>query len=41
MRSPRDRLEIALAHAGARARKARLQATGPRGEALLAAAHPG
>ena len=38
---PRDRLEIALAHAGARARKARLQATGPRGETLLAAAHPG
>ena len=37
---PGDRLEIALAHAGAQARKARLQATGPRGAALLAAALP-
>lgn len=35
---PSDRLEIALAHAGARARTARLRATGPRGAALLAVA---
>jgi tRNA threonylcarbamoyladenosine biosynthesis protein TsaE len=34
---PADRLEIALEHAGPRARKARLQATGPGGERLLAA----
>jgi tRNA threonylcarbamoyladenosine biosynthesis protein TsaE len=38
---PADRLEIALAHAGARARQARLRATGPRGAALLAAALSG
>jgi len=37
---PADRLEIALAHAGAQARTARLRATGPRGEALLAATFP-
>ena len=35
---PRDRLVIELAHAGARSRKARLHATGPRGLQLLAAA---
>ena len=34
---PADRLEIALEHAGARARKVRLHATGPGGERLLAA----
>ena len=33
---PEDRLEIALAHAGENARRARLSATGPRGAALLA-----
>ncbi|HTO98169.1 MAG TPA: tRNA (adenosine(37)-N6)-threonylcarbamoyltransferase complex ATPase subunit type 1 TsaE [Myxococcales bacterium] len=37
---PADRLEIALAWAGPRARQARLRATGPRGAALLAAAIP-
>ena len=35
---PSDRLEIALAHEGPRARRARLTARGPRGEALLRAA---
>jgi tRNA threonylcarbamoyladenosine biosynthesis protein TsaE len=35
---PADRLEIALDYAGARARKARLHATGPAGERLLDAA---
>ena len=35
---PEDRLEIALAHEGPRARRARLTARGPRGEALLKAA---
>jgi len=35
---PKDRLEIALEHAGTHARKARLTATGPRGERLLKAA---
>jgi tRNA threonylcarbamoyladenosine biosynthesis protein TsaE len=35
---PPDRLEIELEHAGPRARNARLRATGPRGERLLAAA---
>ncbi len=35
---PEDRLEIALEHAGPRSRKARLSATGPRGERLLTAA---
>jgi len=34
---PSDRLEIALEHAGARARSATLRATGPRGERLLGA----
>ncbi|HUJ24421.1 MAG TPA: tRNA (adenosine(37)-N6)-threonylcarbamoyltransferase complex ATPase subunit type 1 TsaE [Myxococcales bacterium] len=34
---PADRLEIALAHAGADARTARIEATGPRAEALLKA----
>jgi len=34
---PPDRLEIALEHAGPRARKVRLHATGPGGERLLAA----
>jgi tRNA threonylcarbamoyladenosine biosynthesis protein TsaE len=34
---PADRLEIALAHAGPRARTAQLEATGPRGQRLLAA----
>jgi tRNA threonylcarbamoyladenosine biosynthesis protein TsaE len=37
---PSDRLEISLAHAGARARKASLRGTGPRGATLLAAACP-
>jgi tRNA threonylcarbamoyladenosine biosynthesis protein TsaE len=32
---PRDRLEVALDHAGPNARTARLRATGPRGERLL------
>ena len=35
---PPDRLDIALEHAGARARTATLRATGPRGERLLGAA---
>lgn len=35
---PADRLEIALEHAGPRSRRARLSATGPRGERLLTAA---
>lgn len=35
---PRDRLEIALEHAGERARSVAFKATGPRGEALLRAA---
>lgn len=35
---PKDRLEIALEHAGPRARRARLTARGPRGERLLKAA---
>ena len=35
---PGDRLEIALEHAGPRSRRARLSATGPRGERLLTAA---
>jgi tRNA threonylcarbamoyladenosine biosynthesis protein TsaE len=34
---PEDRLEIALEHAGASARKVRLRASGPRGERLLRA----
>ena len=34
---PSDRLDIALEHAGQRARRARLAATGPRGERLLRA----
>jgi len=34
---PSDRLDIALEHAGARARTAALRATGPRGERLLGA----
>ena len=34
---PADRLEIAIEHAGPRARKVRLHATGPAGERLLAA----
>ncbi|MCA1828491.1 MAG: tRNA (adenosine(37)-N6)-threonylcarbamoyltransferase complex ATPase subunit type 1 TsaE [Myxococcales bacterium] len=34
---PEDRLDIALEHAGATSRKARLTATGPRGERLLRA----
>jgi tRNA threonylcarbamoyladenosine biosynthesis protein TsaE len=38
---PADRLEIALEHAGARARTARLQATGMRGERLLGAVQRG
>jgi tRNA threonylcarbamoyladenosine biosynthesis protein TsaE len=37
---PPDRLEIALAHAGPRARTVSLRATGPRGERLLAACGP-
>ncbi|MGZ6142662.1 MAG: tRNA (adenosine(37)-N6)-threonylcarbamoyltransferase complex ATPase subunit type 1 TsaE [Myxococcales bacterium] len=35
---PPDRLDIALEHAGPKARRARLSATGPRGERLLTAA---
>jgi tRNA threonylcarbamoyladenosine biosynthesis protein TsaE len=35
---PADRLDIALEHAGPRSRRARLTATGPRGERLLRAA---
>ena len=35
---PADRLDVALEHAGAKARRARLAATGPRGERLLTAA---
>lgn len=35
---PKDRLEIALEHAGPTSRNARLTATGPRGERLLRAA---
>jgi len=35
---PRDRLDIALEHAGPNSRNARLTATGPRGERLLRAA---
>jgi len=35
---PADRLEIELAHAGPRARQARMRARGPRAERLLAAA---
>src|SRR5260221_7895932 len=35
---PADRLEIALEHAGPQSRRARLTATGPRGERLLKAA---
>jgi tRNA threonylcarbamoyladenosine biosynthesis protein TsaE len=35
---PADRLEIALAHAGPKSRRARLTATGPRSEELLSAA---
>ena len=35
---PKDRLEIALAHAGEKSRHATLTATGPRGERLLRAA---
>lgn len=35
---PPDRLEIALDHVGPRSRKARLRATGPRSEKLLATA---
>jgi len=35
---PKDRLDIALEHAGPRSRKARLTATGERGERLLKAA---
>jgi tRNA threonylcarbamoyladenosine biosynthesis protein TsaE len=34
---PADRLDIALEHAGPRSRRARLTATGPRGERLLRA----
>lgn len=34
---PADRLEISLAHAGETARTARIEATGPRSEALLKA----
>ena len=35
---PKDRIEIALEHAGEKARKATLEAKGPRGAALLKAA---
>jgi tRNA threonylcarbamoyladenosine biosynthesis protein TsaE len=35
---PPDRLDIALEHAGPRSRRARLAATGPRGERLFTAA---
>lgn len=35
---PGDRLDIALAHDGPRSRRARLAASGPRGERLLSAA---
>ena len=34
---PSDRLELSLAHAGERARKVRVHATGPRGRVLAAA----